>query len=109
MNAAEWLHSRTPRPPATLTNRLDVLLAEQDSLGAVDIPDALHLTVDRLLDNLLRREASSRGSALDLLAADALMTYLMECVAEDIHSLDARAVVAMRRISTTLDDAAPAT
>lgn len=108
MNAAEWLHSRTPRPPAALTNRLDVLLAGLDSHGTTSVPDALHLGLDRLLDELLRNEASSRGSALDLLAADAIMTYLMESVAEDIHSLDARAAAAMASISTALDDAAPA-
>ena len=108
MNAAEWLHSRTPRPPAALTNRLDVLLAGLDSHGTTSVPDVLYLALDRVLDDLLRSEASSRGSALDLLAADAIMTYLMESVAEDIQSLDARAAAAMANISTTLDHAAPA-
>jgi hypothetical protein len=105
MNVGEWLHSRTPRPPIALTDRLHTLLDDLDLNDAPSIPAALEQAGDRLLGDLLRRQASARESALDLLAADALMTYLMESAAGDIGTLDAQAQAAMSRISAILDGA----
>jgi hypothetical protein len=107
MNVREWLHSRTPRPPLALTDRLDVLLARDDA-NATSVPDALQMAADHLLADLLRRQAASRDSALDLLAADALMTYMMESAAEHVVTLGSYAEVAMSRISRTLDESSPA-
>jgi hypothetical protein len=107
MNAREWIHSRTPRPPDALTARIDALLAVQAGQSAGGIPETLQGAGDRLLADLLGRQAS-RESALDLLAADALMTYMMEWAAENIRTLGSRATVAMSRISAILDDSAPA-
>ena len=103
MNAGEWLHSRTPRPPVALTGRLDVLLAHADRSPATSVESALGLAGDQLLADLLQSKASSRESALDLLAADALMTYMMEAAAERVDTLGSVADDAMRRISAILD------
>ena len=107
MNAGEWLRSRTPRPPSALTDRLDALLADAYGPGMSDIQDTLLNVSERLLRDLLREGQSSRESALDLLAADALITYLMEVAAEHIETLDARAEGAMLRISA-IEEAASA-
>ena len=108
MNAREWLHSRTPQPPVALAARIDALLTAQDRQSALDIPEALQAAGDHLLVDLLQCHASSRDSALDLLAVDALMTYMMESAAEDILTLGSRATAAMARISAILGDAPPA-
>ena len=107
MNTREWLHSRTPRPPVALSAHLDALVAAQGQHEATHIPEALQDAGDRLLVDLLRRQSSSRDTALDLLTADALMTYLMEWAAEDIRTLGMRATMAMSRISAILDEAPP--
>ena len=108
MNVREWLHSRTPRPPVALTERLDVLIAVRQESPVRGIPQTLQAAGDLLLADLLRRQASSRESALDLLAADALMTYTMESAAEHIDTLGAYAEEAMSHISAILDESPPA-
>lgn len=105
MNTETWLRSRTPRPPRALTERLEVLLREGAADPTVRPVDALLAACEHLLSELLMREATSRESALDLLAADALMTYAMESAAEDIGTLSARADAAMARLSSALDRA----
>jgi hypothetical protein len=105
MSAREWLHSRTPRPPVALMARIDEQLTARHQQAMTDIPEALQTAGDRLLVDLLQRQASSRDSALDLLAVDALMTYMMESAAEDILTLGLHASAAMSRISEMLDDA----
>lgn len=54
---------------------------------------------ERLLEAVLTGDARSRGTALDLLAADALVTHAFECAADDPDALPAMAEAAMRRIA----------
>lgn len=72
------------------------------------IPDLLLAASDRLVADLLRPEGSTRDSALDLLAADALMTYAMEAAAGEMQTLEQRAAAAMSRISAIAELAMPA-
>ena len=99
MTVREWLHSRTPRPPHSLTERLDATLAGLPSDPLEGIPATLLRASEALVGGLLQRGGSTRDSALDLLAADTFMTYAMEAVAADIRSLDACAAGAMLRVS----------
>jgi hypothetical protein len=107
MTVGEWLHTRTPQPPLALVARLDALVANANGNSAANVPDALLDAGERIIADLLRPEGSTRDSALDLLAADALMTYAMEAAAEDIATLDQRAAAAMSRISIIADAASP--
>ena len=104
MNVREWLHSRTPRPPVALSERIDALVGGRDAHSATSIPETLQAAGDTLLADLLQRQASSRDSALDLLAADALMTYTMESAAVHVVTLGSRAELAMSHISAILDE-----
>ena len=54
---------------------------------------------EALLAAVLDEEATSRGTALDLLAADALVTHAFELAAETPAELPALADAAMRRIA----------
>jgi len=54
---------------------------------------------ERLLASVLEGDDRSRGTALDLLAADALVTHAFECAADSPESLPAMAEAAMRRIA----------
>lgn len=100
MNAEEWLLSREPAPPRSLAERLRRVLSGTE--GANDAPPSAELYLragEELLGELLRDGCSSRDSALDLLTADALVTYAFEAASLEPELLDARARSAMRRIA----------
>jgi hypothetical protein len=84
-----WLDERRPAPPATLrahlSRRAEVVLGGR--------PDDLADAGRALLARVLARPAAGRELALDLLAADALVTYAFEAQAE----LDADGLVALAR------------
>jgi hypothetical protein len=98
MTPAEWLASRTPVPPAALRARLDEALHGMGGTTGA-LPEAYLQAAERLIEHLLQGECTSRDSALDLLTADALVTYAFEAAGETPESLVPRATTAMRRIA----------
>ena len=98
MIVGEWLRSREPAPPEALMTRVLSALGtdvarEMNDVGAVCLDAAA-----RVLQPLLREERPGRESALDLLAADALVTYAFEAASE-AGDLDARTSDAMLRLA----------
>lgn len=90
--------------PESLARRVAELLAEAGGDGP---PVARHLAAaERTVARLLREQSTSRASALDLLAADALATYAFELAAEDPDGIPELAVQAMARLAA-LTAAAP--
>jgi hypothetical protein len=63
-------------------------------------PEAYIDAAEELLGRLLREGCMSRGEALDLLVADALVTAAFETGGDDPERVDARADWAMRRIAS---------
>lgn len=99
MTVGEWLRSRTPPPPPALSARLhDVLRASLDA-PAERVPHECLAAGERLAADLLLSNSTTRGSALDLLTADALVTYAFEGAGEMATDVDAQAAAAMARIS----------
>lgn len=91
MTAAQlqaWLESRQPAPPTVLAKRLSYLLTAcppdrltassslSESLGALGI-----FALEAVNDS--GREPTDREVALDLLAADAFVTFAFEAAAEE--------------------------
>jgi hypothetical protein len=103
MTVGEWLRSRSPRPPDALSARLDAVLAESLGESAVRVPDLFLAAGERLVAELLRSDSTSRDSALDLLTADALLTYAFEAAGGDVATIEARASEAMTRIAALGD------
>ena len=56
-------------------------------------------TAERLVGGLLAGDCTSRDCALDLLTADALVTYAFEAAEQSPGDLVPRAAAAMRRIA----------
>lgn len=100
MTVGEWLRSREPAPPEALMARL---LAALGSGAARDAADAHLACLDaamRLLEPLLDGAQTGRESALDLLAADALVTYAFEAAGADFEALDAKSSDALLRLAS---------
>lgn len=94
-----WLESRRPQPPAALRAHLAAAVVESD----LPLPDHLALLGQCALAGVVGRPTGGRELALDLLAADAFVTYAFEAQAET----DAGAGLAglAQRVATGADGA----
>ena len=99
MTLAQWLDQRQPVPPPALRSRIDAALGSDLHASAADPSETLLAAGERLVRALLADEATSRDSALDLLAAEALVTYAFEVASERPGDLAQRAAAAMTRIA----------
>jgi hypothetical protein len=100
MTVGEWLAQRTPDPPPALRARIEATLGSSLALGSGETAEACLSAAERVIDALLAGNATSRESALDLLTADALVTYAFEAAAESPADLVPRATDAMIRIAS---------
>ena len=94
-----WLAALEPAPPPALAARLAELLAPYLAQPIVQVPDVCVEAGERLLGTLLASGSTARGSALDLLAVDALVTYAFQAAADVPGELETRAARAMARIA----------
>jgi hypothetical protein len=98
VTAAEWIAARGPGvPPALAARCVEALGAHAGAVGD-GIAAALLAAGERLLAEIVARPAQARDAALDLLAADALVTWAFEAAADDPASLGSHADAAMARI-----------
>jgi hypothetical protein len=99
---AEWLDTRAPAQDPSLARRIRELAsaAKPDE----SIADGCLRAAAQALARLVDGDASSRASALDLLAVDALVTYAFEAAAETPDRLAALADGAMHRLSLVAAD-----
>jgi hypothetical protein len=75
-----WLDARRPAPPAVLRAQLDAALT--DGPAELALPDHLALLGQHALARVTAHAEGGRELALDLLAADAFVTYAFEAQAE---------------------------
>lgn len=81
MDINEWLRSRRPVPPDQLMARMQSALSNSPSTS---LSESLIGAATRILADAAHSErANERATALDLLAADALITYAVEAAADD--------------------------
>jgi hypothetical protein len=99
VTAIAWLQSRTPSPPEQLTARIADALGTRPATRAGEAADACLDAATKILERILGVESSGRDSAVDLLAADALITYAFELAAEDVATIETRTTEAMIRLA----------
>ena len=99
MSAGAWLAARSPAPPDSLAARMRAAVSSTAPDESKPIPEGLLAAGAAVLRELLDEGRESRDSALDLLAADALVTYAFEAAAEEPATLGARASSAMRALA----------
>jgi hypothetical protein len=103
MILAAWLDARRPIPPEALRARIDAALGADLQAETDDAAETLLTAGERLVRSLLVENATTRESAIDLLAADALVTYAFEAASEQPGDLSRRAAAAMARIAALGD------
>jgi predicted RNA-binding Zn ribbon-like protein len=101
--AGAWVAAHGEQPPRALRERLDAILNVESADAAMPVAPALFEAGRTLLSNILVNGSTQRSAALDLLTADALVTYAFEAAADAPAQLDARAAEAMRAISALVD------
>ena len=99
MSHTAWLTSRTPAAPADLVECVRALFKAHPEWNALHRADAFIAASEELLRRVLSHACAVRSSALDLLAADACVTYAFEASADEPGTIAARAESAMRRIA----------
>ena len=95
---ADWLDTRDPAPPPAIARRIRELVPGGAS-SPDELADAYLRAGEHLLDQVLHRDCAARENALDLLVADALVTYAFEMASADPRGLERRAAGAMSRIA----------
>lgn len=86
MEIAEWLDAREPSPPERLSGRIRAELAASASLDSTLDPGLLAEAGIAIVHAIGHTGSSDRSTALDLLAADALVTYAFEASAESVRA-----------------------
>lgn len=100
MTAAEWILAARPEAPERLVARVREVLDAHPQWGQVPVAEALIEAADALLRTVLvEGEGAPRDKALDLLAADACVTWAFEAAAGDPASLGAHAAATMERLA----------
>lgn len=99
MTVGEWIETRSPEAPAALRARLREVVDAQRETDALNTSEVCLAAAEHVVIALLGRDSTSRDAALDLLAADALVTYAFEAAAAAPIDLIARASDAMTRMA----------
>lgn len=97
---ADWLVQREPAPPEALLRRLLETLGSDAPRASGDAAQVCLAAGERLVTAVLQDDDGSRDDALDLLAADALVTYAFEAASATPDELSAHAARAMTSIAS---------
>jgi hypothetical protein len=92
----EWLSTRSPAPPEPLLERTLELLGPDAEAPDQQAPAVFVEAARRILGDLVGHRRFGRDSALDLLVADALMTFAFEHASGDSMSVTGLASLAAR-------------
>ena len=92
-----WLASRTPPPPPLLRSRVTKALGDALERNVTETEGVCLEAAEHVLERLVDDDAATRQEAVDLLAADALVTYALEYAAEHPDDFEEHARGAVER------------
>ena len=104
-NHIQWLETRTPESPAALVECIRKVFSEHPEYERLHRVDAFVDAGEVLLRRVLVTDIEARAIALDLLAADACVTYAFEAAADEPSKLGARAAAAAMKIAQVAREA----
>ena len=94
-----WIAERREDAPARLVAHVEAVLGHHPEWAGLARPEAFAAAGESLLGRALAAGPDdARSGALDLLAADACVTWAFEAAAEEPATLAPRAEAAMRQI-----------
>ena len=100
MSAAAWIAAAKPEAPERLVARVREVLDAHPAWSKAPVAEALVEAAEVLLREVLREgDGPARDRALDLLAADACVTWAFEAAADDPAALGAHAKATMERLA----------
>lgn len=100
MTAAAWIAAARPEAPERLVARVRDVLAAHPQWEKAPVAEALVEAADVLLRTVLTEsDGAPRDRALDLLAADACVTWAFEAAGDEPGSLGAHAAATMERLA----------
>lgn len=99
MTVGDWLTSTALTPPPALAARIGSAIGPRVAAPAAEAPRVFMDSALALVDQLASRGCAHRDDAIDLLAADALMTYAFEAASEAPDSIAALAEEAIGRLA----------
>ena len=105
MPLRRWLDSRVEEAPAALKARIGVLVDAHPEWEQLPVPEALIAASDLLMAGVLASPEKDRRTALDLLAADACVTYAFEAAAETPARLVGLAETSMLHMAQMIERA----
>lgn len=82
-----------------LVARIAAVLGDTQEAPVDELPEICLAAAERLVANLLKSGSTSRDTALDLLTADALVTYAFEAASTHPETIAQRTEQAMQRIA----------
>ncbi len=94
-----WLDARREEAPPALRARIGALVDAHPEWAALPLPEALVAASEVLMAAVLAAPPKDRRTALDLLAADACVTYAFEAASEAPERLVALAERSMAHIA----------
>ena len=101
MTDSDWLSRRIPPPPEDLARAIRDALRARNVSSDPPTPTELLETAKSLLERVLGTECAARESALDLLTADALVTYALEVANDGSSQLGEFSVRAMQTLAAS--------
>jgi hypothetical protein len=99
MTIADWMSTRTPLPPAALRERISFRLGTDANAPAEQARLVCTRAATRTISQLIAGGACARDQAIDLLAADALITYAIEAETTEAASLPVELDAMVRELS----------
>jgi hypothetical protein len=96
---AEWLRERAPAAPAELSTRVVEVLGARAEADASRAPSLCLDAASEVLQTLVAKPDAGREAALDLLSADALVTYAFEAGSTTPGWIAEQAPAAMARFA----------
>ena len=105
MPLRRWLDSRGEQAPAALKARIGQLVDAHPEWEQLPIPEALIAASEVLMAGVLVLPERDRRTALDLLAADACVTYAFEAAAETPELLVGLAERSMQHMAQLVERA----
>ena len=99
MTVGDWLASAALSPPPALAARIGSAIGPRVAEPRSEAPRVFMDAAHALVEQLATRGCAHREDAIDLLAADALMTYAFEVAADEPDSIALLAEEAIGRLA----------